>query len=68
MEASGSSRGDRRVAYGTVCADGGDVAPQRCSQVTGFISGLSHTAKVEAPAEINAVQDLGDGREQGRES
>lgn len=58
LEASGGSRGDRRVADGTLCADGGDVAPQRRSKVTRLVPGLSDAADVEAAAEINTVQDL----------
>lgn len=62
LEAPGGSCSDRRVADGALCADGGDVAPQRRSEVTGFIPGLSHAANVETAAEINAVEDL---RERG---
>lgn len=58
LEASGGSRGNGGVADGAVRADGDDVAPQRRSQVAGFIPGLSHTADVEATAEVNAVQNL----------
>lgn len=60
LEAPGGSRGYRRVADGAVCADFGDVAPQRCSKVTRLIPGLSNAAHVEATAEINTVQDLRD--------
>lgn len=63
LEASGGSRGDRRVADGALCADGDDVAPQRGSKVTRLVSSLSNAAHVEAAAEINAVQNLrGDSR------
>lgn len=58
LEASGGSRGNRRVADGALCADGGDVASQRRSKVTSLIPGLSNAANVEATAEINTVQDL----------
>lgn len=58
LEASGGSRGNRCVADGALCADGGDVAPQRCSKVTRLVPGLSNAANVEAAAEINTVQDL----------
>lgn len=63
LEASGSSSGNRRVADGAFCADGGDVAPQWCSKVTRLIPGLSNAADVEATAEINTVQDLREMRE-----
>lgn len=58
LEAPGGSCGNRRVADGPLCADGGDVAPQRRSEVTRFIPGLSHTANVETTAEINTVEHL----------
>lgn len=58
LESSGGPRGNRRVADGALRADGGDVAPERRPEVTGFISGLSHTANVETTAEVNAVQHL----------
>ena len=60
LEASGGSRGNRRVADGALGADGGDVAPQRRPEVTGLISGLSHTADMEPTAEVDTVQDLED--------
>lgn len=63
LEASGGSCGNRRVADGPLCADGGDVAPQRRSKVTSFIPGLSHTANMETAAEINTVEDLRETRE-----
>lgn len=58
LEASGGSCGNRRVADGALCANGGDVAPQWRSEVARLVPGLSHTADVEAAAEINTVQDL----------
>lgn len=64
LEASGGSRGNGRVADGALCADGGDVAPQRRSEVASFIPGLSHAANVETPAEVNTVQDLKETGEQ----
>lgn len=58
LESPGGSRGNRRMAYGALCANGGDVASQWCSKVTRLVSGLSNAADVKATAEINTVQDL----------
>lgn len=58
LEPSGGSCGNRRVADGALCANGGDVAPQWRSKVARLVPGLGHTADVEAAAEINTVQDL----------
>lgn len=58
LESSGSAGGHRRVTYGSLRADGGDVAPQRRSESTRLVSGLSDAADVEAAAKINAVQNL----------
>lgn len=64
LEASGGSCGNRCVADGALCANGGDVAPQWRSKVARLVPGLSHTADVEAAAEINTVQDLRQQRDQ----
>lgn len=66
LEAPGGSRGNRRVADGAICADGGDIAPQWCSKVSRLIPGLSNAANVEATAEINTVQDLRETAERMR--
>lgn len=58
LKAPGRSRGDGGVADGALGADGDDVAPERRAQVPRLVSGLGYAAHVEAPAEINAVQDL----------
>lgn len=58
LEAPGRPRGDGRVADGALSADGDDVAPERRSQVSRLVPGLGHAAHVEAPAEIDAVEDL----------
>lgn len=58
LEPSGGASGHRGVTYGALCADGSNVASQRCSQLSRLVPGLGHAADVEAAAEINAVQNL----------
>lgn len=58
LETSGCPRDYGSVANGTVCPYSDDVAPQGGAHMASFVHSLGHTAHVEAPAEINAVQHL----------
>lgn len=58
LEASGCPRHHGRVTNGAVGADGHHVASQGGAHVAGLVHSLGHTAQVEPPAEVNAVQHL----------